>query len=267
MWESIFFWIFAIGALLSSLAVVLIPRNPLYNALALILDFFFFAALYALLSAHFLAVVQVLVYGGAIMVLFMFIIMLLNIRETEKTPIKINVHQVVGVIAAFALLGILVGAFQGLADEEKVKLSRDKFVAMQEKHYDENLPLDTPSAIPGLALDLNENAINQIYEKNLHAYASNERRPAQGPIAIGDASGQFQLPKYREFDATEPVKVPEDLLGSQDSLYADRKPSEFGTIEPFSVLLVNRFVVPFELTAILLLAAVIGAFIIAKKRL
>ena len=77
-WESLFFWIFACGAVASSVAVVAL-RNPLYSALALIMDFFFFAGLYGLLSAHLMAVAQVLVYAGAIMVLFLFIIMLLNI--------------------------------------------------------------------------------------------------------------------------------------------------------------------------------------------
>ena len=62
---------------------VIVYRNPLYSALALILDFFFFAGLYGLLSAHFMAITQVLVYAGAIMVLFLFIIMLLNLKDEE----------------------------------------------------------------------------------------------------------------------------------------------------------------------------------------
>lgn len=83
MIEQIIFWLFAGGALVSAAAVVSpqLTKTPVHAALALVVSFLFIAALYVLLAAHVLAVLQILVYAGAIMVLFLFVIMLLNLGE------------------------------------------------------------------------------------------------------------------------------------------------------------------------------------------
>lgn len=77
------FWILAILVLLSALAVVLLP-NPLHSALCLASNLVAVAGIYALLGAHFLAAVQVIVYAGAIMVLVVFVLMLLNVKSEER---------------------------------------------------------------------------------------------------------------------------------------------------------------------------------------
>jgi NADH-quinone oxidoreductase subunit J len=96
------FWIFALLMLVFGLAVV-INRNPIASALNLVVSFLGLAALFISLDAYFIGIIQVLVYAGAIMVLFLFIIMLLDLRA-EKLR-KINwVASAGGVIVAFALL-------------------------------------------------------------------------------------------------------------------------------------------------------------------
>jgi NADH-quinone oxidoreductase subunit J len=75
--SPIFFYLFAGIAIGFSLLVIL-KKNPVASAFSLVLVFFAFAGIYALLSAHLIAALQVLVYAGAIMVLFVFVIMLLN---------------------------------------------------------------------------------------------------------------------------------------------------------------------------------------------
>lgn len=77
--EPFFFWILAGGLLLSALAVVAL-RNPVTNAVCLVAALVFQAALFITLEATFLAAVQVIVYAGAVMVLFLFVIMLLDVR-------------------------------------------------------------------------------------------------------------------------------------------------------------------------------------------
>jgi NADH-quinone oxidoreductase subunit J len=77
---SIFFLLFAAVAVFGALMVVL-QRNPVSSALFLVLSFCSLAGLYVLLHAPFLAAVQVIVYAGAIMVLFLFVIMLLNLQK------------------------------------------------------------------------------------------------------------------------------------------------------------------------------------------
>lgn len=83
--ESLFFWIFAIG-LICCAASVIINRNPVASALSLALAFGCQAALFVTLHAFFLAAVEVIVYAGAVMVLFLFIIMLLDIKAAERRP-------------------------------------------------------------------------------------------------------------------------------------------------------------------------------------
>ena len=80
--ETVFFFIFGGIAVVAALLVVLF-RNPVYSALSLVATFFCLAGLYVLLNAHFLAAVQIIVYAGAIMVLFLFVIMLLNLGHPD----------------------------------------------------------------------------------------------------------------------------------------------------------------------------------------
>ncbi len=102
--EQIVFWLLAVGVLATSALVVLPPggRNPLYGALLLIVSFFFVAGLYILLFAHTMAVLQILVYAGAIMVLFTFVIMLLNLSKKELGDESKTVAKGVGIVGAIA---------------------------------------------------------------------------------------------------------------------------------------------------------------------
>jgi len=95
------FWIFALLMLVFGAAVV-INRNPVASALSLVVSFLGLAALFISLDAYFIGIIQVLVYAGAVMVLFLFIIMLLDLRAEERR--KINVVAVIGgVLVALAL--------------------------------------------------------------------------------------------------------------------------------------------------------------------
>jgi NADH-quinone oxidoreductase subunit J len=85
--ESFFFWFFAIGMLLSGAGVV-INRSPIASAFCLVGTIIFLAGLFVLLNAFFLAAIQVLVYAGAVMVLFLFIIMLLDLKAEAVRPRK-----------------------------------------------------------------------------------------------------------------------------------------------------------------------------------
>src|SRR5580698_6918389 len=80
---SIFFWLFSV-LMLGFGAMVVLQRNPVASALSLVVSFLGLAALFVLLDAYFIGVIQVLVYAGAVMVLFLFIIMLLDLRAEER---------------------------------------------------------------------------------------------------------------------------------------------------------------------------------------
>jgi NADH-quinone oxidoreductase subunit J len=110
MFEQVMFWLFGAGAVVTAGMVVVPPfnRNPVYAALSLIASFFCMAGLYMLLLAHLMAVLQILVYAGAIMVLFLFVIMLLNLSDAELGKQSSSVSQVVGLLAmAFIAVKLL----------------------------------------------------------------------------------------------------------------------------------------------------------------
>jgi NADH-quinone oxidoreductase subunit J len=108
-WESVFFWIFSIAAILAGLLTVM-ARNAVHSALFLISSLVSVAALFILLGAEFIAGVQILVYVGGVMVLFLFVIMLVNVgaEEEGRAPMFNRPPQI---IAALVFLTLLAGAF------------------------------------------------------------------------------------------------------------------------------------------------------------
>lgn len=105
------FYFLSFVAVLSALMVVF-SRNPVYSVLYLIITFFAIAGHYILMKAEFLAVVHMIVYAGAIMVLFLYVIMLLNLNQ-ETEPHKTNLVKIAAVVSAGLLLIVLVGALKG----------------------------------------------------------------------------------------------------------------------------------------------------------
>ena len=93
--EAVSFWILASGLLISATALVAF-RNPVTNAVCLVLALVMQAALFITLEAFFLAAVQVIVYAGAVMVLFLFVIMLLDVKEEARR--KTSWAKVVAVV-------------------------------------------------------------------------------------------------------------------------------------------------------------------------
>lgn len=110
--EQILFWSLAIGLLTSATAVVIL-RNPVSNAVCLVVGLVFQAALFVTLEANFLAAVQVIVYAGAVMVLFLFVIMLLDVKEELRRPVVWPKMLGVALGVLLAVLGIprLVASF------------------------------------------------------------------------------------------------------------------------------------------------------------
>ncbi len=106
--EQVLFWVFALGTLVSAGSVIVV-RNPVASAMALVASFFFLAGIYVLLWAHTIAVLQVLVYAGAIMVLFLFVIMLLSLTDTGPIT-RLTPSRVLGTLGAIAMLAALVSA-------------------------------------------------------------------------------------------------------------------------------------------------------------
>lgn len=168
------YWLFAVIAVGSALLCIT-GKNPVASALWLVSTLFSLAVLFVLHQAHFIAAIQVLVYAGAIMVLFLFVIMLLNLgRQTRSDMVGSVGRAVMGAIAALMIAQLWV--------------------------------------------------VTRVL-------------PPEGVRAAKDAS-VFTLP-----------------------------PEEGGVVGVISEPLFRDFLVPFEITSVLLLAAIVGAVVIAKRRL
>jgi NADH-quinone oxidoreductase subunit J len=159
-------FIFFAATLVVTAAGVVVARSPMYAAMSLVAAFFFMAGIYILLAAHLIAFMQILVYAGAVMVLFLFVIMLLSRGDEHLVKEKYRAMQVIGALGAVGLCGVLSWAI-----------------------------LDAPAGDPAtLALD-------------------------------------------------------------------------FGTVKAVGQVLYTRFLLPFEATSLLLLAAIVGAVVVAKERI
>ena len=109
MTEAVFFYTFAGLTLLSALSVVF-NRHPVYSVLSLMVTMFSLASLFVMLGAYFVAALQILLYAGAVLVLFLFVMMLLNLEREALARMRIFTLRGVGTIASLLLLSHLLYA-------------------------------------------------------------------------------------------------------------------------------------------------------------
>ena len=110
--DQILFYLFSALAL-GSASYFVFAKNPLYAILSLIVTFFTIASLYILLNAQFLGIIQIIVYAGAIMVLFLYVLMMLNLNKEDESK-KHNINKLVGIVAGGILFVGMLGAYKGL---------------------------------------------------------------------------------------------------------------------------------------------------------
>ena len=230
--QTLLFATFALGAVATAVALVLHP-NPLRAGLFLVLNLFCVAVLYLLLNAYFLAAVQVIVYAGAIMVLFLFVIMLLNLGTPDRTADRLKWQTPAAVVAGLALASVFGGAI------------------LFSVPY--NAPADK-SLVPSTAEQ--DAALAEVRAQR------RARGLPEGPTALGMASGGTAAQQNGDAAAAVPG---ESTLG----LNAQSPPDTMGTAEGVGQILYNPaapWLFPFEMTSILLLIAVIGSVVLAKRR-
>ena len=142
-WEAVFFWVFALAAIIAGLLTIM-ARNAVHSALFLISSLVSVAALFILLGAEFIAGVQILVYVGGVMVLFLFVIMLVNVGAEERgsteifnRPPQIIAAVVFSVLLVFGLLYAINQGFAGMRTHDRDKLARTEAARASEP---QNLP-------------------------------------------------------------------------------------------------------------------------------
>jgi NADH-quinone oxidoreductase subunit J len=120
-------WLFGILSFLVIFFALLVvfSKNPVHSVLYLVLTFFCIAGHYLLLNAQFLAIVHIAVYSGAIMVLFLFVIMLMNLNE-ESEPKRTNISKFIGVLVGGLLLLVLVGVLRSSEEMQIVHVGHSE---------------------------------------------------------------------------------------------------------------------------------------------
>jgi NADH-quinone oxidoreductase subunit J len=120
-------WLFGILSFMVIFFALLVvfSKNPVHSVLYLVLTFFCIAGHYLLLNAQFLAIVHIAVYSGAIMVLFLFVIMLMNLNE-ESEPKRTNISKFIGVLVGGLLLLVLVGVLRSSEEMQIVHVGHSE---------------------------------------------------------------------------------------------------------------------------------------------
>jgi NADH-quinone oxidoreductase subunit J len=154
MLETVLFVVLAVFTVVTAILVI-VQRNPVASAIFLILTFFALAGIYLLLHAEFIAAIQVLVYAGAIMVLFLFVIMLLNLEKEKMTVTRNRLLKGVGILLGLALLiqigtifqKVLLEGTKGSFPPEKVASLGNTQVIAQLLFTDFLLPFEITSVL------------------------------------------------------------------------------------------------------------------------
>ncbi|GAB4321099.1 MAG: NADH-quinone oxidoreductase subunit J [Candidatus Zixiibacteriota bacterium] len=128
--EQIIFWVCAIVAVAAALRVVLL-RNPIVSVLHLIVTLVALAVIFLQLSAEFIAALQIIIYAGAIMVLFLFIVMMLNLRRDEFGEDRLPGVRFLGGLAFAAMLTQLVIMFTGGSSGSRAATVAEGFGGIQ----------------------------------------------------------------------------------------------------------------------------------------
>jgi NADH-quinone oxidoreductase subunit J len=148
-WEAVFFWVFSLAAIFAGLLTVM-ARNTIHSALFLISALVSVAALFILLHAEFIAGVQILVYVGGVMVLFLFVIMLVNVGSEERgseeifnRPRQVTTSVIFCALLIAGLIYALNKGYEGFLARDEVKI---RAAAEQSQIRDKDLPKSATGA-------------------------------------------------------------------------------------------------------------------------
>jgi NADH:ubiquinone oxidoreductase subunit 6 (subunit J) len=282
---AIAFFVTAAATVASALMVVL-HRNPVINALYLVLCFFGVAVLYVLLESHFLAALQVLLYAGAVLVLFLMIIMLIRLDQEQLMKVRPKPGKALAVAAALGVVLVMIGVAHSLSSSSS---PRGPFLLQREQ----------PERIAAFLLELGERRADLNVAPQEESLSERDKvqlaRQALTALAKPETKAKARWPE--PFRSLAPDKI-EALrkallvgLGRQWTLAQLGVPAgfrglnraditafirtaararlaqleDFGTTASVGRDLFSRYLLPFEAASILLLAAIVGVLLLARR--
>jgi NADH:ubiquinone oxidoreductase subunit 6 (subunit J) len=243
--NALFFWLFSGGMIIFALAVVL-NRNAVASALCFTFTIVFMAGLFVMLSAFFLAAVQILVTAGAVMVLFLFIIMLLDLTAMEHMP-RQKIWMGCTLVLALGFLGLVAKTLHG---------TPEGFLTI------DSLP--TPGQAPATPFITAESA-RHIHSSDLMSGREMPISPIKLPPPGSEKAMMPGNPHRFLARSTEAKPVAPDSAQSEIDQQDDTHrigrllfKTHVGPYEP-------SYVAPFEITSLLILVATIGVIVLCKQ--
>jgi len=270
MIETILFIGLAVVSLVAAIGVVL-PKNPIYSALSLLIMMLSLAGIFLQLAAPFLAIMQVVVYAGAVVTLFVFVIMLMNLDPVEMGEEKgLGFKVVCFFLALFLLLFVLYPIF----------ISKN---ALPHRFPDRAKAGATPEG-------LRDAQIGDLVKQREMRDPVFAQKPGKEKRAWGEAEWDGRigaLVKHRSMDDEAFRSKSEDekrawaraelgrflgrgkyaVPGTLVSSEWGEVPASFGSTESVGTVLFEPYLVPFELVSVLIVIAVVGAVVLSKKKL
>ena len=285
MLTTVMFYSLAAVAVISALLVIT-RRNAVYSALFLVLCFFAVAGLYVMLNAQFIAAAQVIVYAGAIIVLFLFTVMLLGAGNSPGEEIytpQTLLAWALGLVIVFQL-GWLLSTFR-IAEQSNEPYMHDVPAQVTDKAVLTMTPGITPGSL--LAVTIADKDLDRDPEgmDSVKFTLENQNTGEKETVALTEYGSGTGYMTGTVRTTYRPEKGPDDdgIFNVSEGhvitgKYVDESSKETleektvitpgaGTARTVGMTLFTKFLFPFEAVAVLLLMAMIGAVLIAKKRL
>jgi len=245
--DDILFHAFAFVAVISALLVIF-NKNPVYSALFLALCMSVLGAMFFTLNAYFVAVAQITVYAGAVMVLFVMVVMLFDLKRESEEILKFSPVTTAKVLAAALLCGFLVGTswlgVTAVKDHLAGQVAPGTLSADLEKPIDGKIP---KSIISLSAEDSDESTIKAT--------------PEEARELLNKMGGNPNPDE--DLTAAEDAKLVEKATATESK---GEPIEEFGSTVTLSRALFSKFVFAFEAVSALLLVAIVGAVALARSK-
>ncbi|HTL53882.1 MAG TPA: NADH-quinone oxidoreductase subunit J [Planctomycetota bacterium] len=277
-WSDLAFLFCALLAIISAM-VLINQRQPVYAALAMLAMFLGITGIFTLLNASFVAAMQIMVYGGAVIVVFLFVIMLLN-YQPEELPVEREGGFKLVVALACALVALSLGLIVGLGSAREVAAQPtsskiiQKITRLKPAGNTEAAPVGAgflPMPTATLQTQIDNKALE--FEKVTKAKAAAE---AAAAAAAGKTGAEVTQAKAGVMQATQAFSA---VAADQARLESQEKAElEFGSAKGLGKALFNlydddqhsrystSYLVPFELLSLLIVGAMMGAVILSKPR-
>lgn len=288
---AIAFYLTAAVAVASAVMVVW-HRNPVVNALYLVMCFFAVAVCYVFLHAHFLAAIQVLLYAGAVLVLFLMLIMLMNLSESELGRAKPSLGKALGGFMALGVIILLALVLNNFRDARLPVTPAPRLAAFLIHLGDD--AAEYPREAQAVQLTPRETV--QIGREALTLMNQLQDRPPEQRRRFPEELTYLELPAiFQEMSPALVLRINQEFLDSLTPEVIDIKAmprpisrgdlsqeqvldyvksivraqylyySEFGGTRSVGMILFTRYLLPFEAAAILLLGAIVAVLLLAGR--